>query len=108
MSITLQELVPVISQKTGEGKIDWIDGGGRNFLASLDELTLKLEFDPVSRAIDYRLTLADSVGNTIERYSPLNSSEGGTALRDLYEAVRRQVLQVDQKLDSLQKVLRSL
>jgi hypothetical protein len=108
MSITLQELIPIISQKTGEGKIAWSDGGGRAFIASLGELTLNLEYDTVARAIDHRLTLADGVGNTIERYSPLNDSEGGTALRELYEAVRRQVLQVDQKLDTLQKALRNL
>ena len=98
---TIAEIVLIVDQKTREKKIEWREGGAQSFLASIDDFTVRIQYDLESRVVDYEFGLLNSNGTAIESYRPLNSSEDSKFLAELFQLARRQALKVDEALDTI-------
>jgi hypothetical protein len=105
---TLQDLTPILLTKTREGKLQWEDGGSGSFLASVDDVTLKVEYDNVSREVDHRLRLLNDDGEVIEEFVPRRGTDKAGPLAELYDLARRRALKVDESLAKLERSLKTL
>jgi len=108
MTTSLRSLVPVMIEKTHQGKIKWEYAGANNFTAQFPDYVLRIEFDPGSESVDYQLHIVDQAGNIIETYTPGRRSPASDELANLYELARRQALKVDKMLDDLERRLKDL
>jgi|SRR5579859_76497 len=105
---TLIELIPVLLNKTADRKIPWEDGGDRSFIAVFGDNIVKIKYDHQSQSVDYRLSLLNSEGSILESYAPDRQTDESETLEELWDAARRRAFLVDDRLDTLKKMLNDL
>ena len=103
----LGKLIERLHKKTLAGEIDWdATADPRRFQTALPDYTIQLTSDPSESASQaFELSVFDEEDRQIESVRPIDlqgvlTSPTG-AMRDLYEAARRQALNVDEALDHL-------
>jgi hypothetical protein len=104
-----------VLNKTMVGRIRWEKTAEeQTYIASMGgKFTLSITESPFTNlygveAVENILTLTDSDGRVLTRVSTRDSNVEKPALRELYEAARRQALKVDEKLDLVLEQLRKL
>src|SRR5258706_13185470 len=106
--MTLQDLIPALFAKTFEGKLKWEDSGSGSFVASVNDLTVKVEYESTSTRIVYRIRLLNENGDTIERFNPPRGTEPEAHLLELYDLARRKGMKVLGCVDRLQRTWREV
>lgn len=105
---SLSELVPTLTEKTRQGRLEWTDGGDRSFITNVNNVYVRVSYDNRSQSIDHRLSVLDDSGNIIESLTPSRDTLDGDRLEELYDAARRKALRVDEALDTLKQALSRL
>lgn len=104
----LESLIPVILEKTRQGKLRWEPAStvSDNYIATLEDAALELAADSAGHP---RLALLNENGRRLQFvYWGAITSPANEQLVTLYELARRQALRIDSTLQRLSDQLKAL
>ncbi len=106
----ITEIVPMILERTKEGRLDWaITANVNSFLATLGNQSLKITRTPETLYENegYSLVVLNKDGVEIDQTSASIRSTEGKQLANIFGLARRRALNVEEELDELVKMLSS-
>ena len=97
--LNLSDLITLLRQGTERGSIKWKETAGENtFRCSLGKGTVEISRENNQLSLPYVITLFDERNNLLDELWA-NSEGENQAMKELYDKVRRSVLQLDQAIE---------
>lgn len=104
--INLQEILPILHEKTLANKIDWTKSGSHMIKTEVREFTIGIIYR--KNTLDYVMALFDRNGRTIEEFKADSFEEHFSELNEIYTIVDRHIRNVDESISKVKSLLEAL
>lgn len=100
-----KELIEIILNRTRERKLSWTELSNTGFITKISPNSITID---LTNREQYLLTVTDDHGTILERTDTHQWDSEAGLLKEIYELVRRQALQIDDVLVTLKRNLQEL